>query len=60
MGLSWHVILRDSDALPGTVIDSDPAEGQEVPSDTRITLVVAQGVTPPATGTPEAPGLNGD
>jgi PASTA domain-containing protein len=60
MGMSWHVILRDSDALPGTVIDSDPAEGQEVPPDTRITLVVAQGVTPPATGTEEVPGLNGD
>jgi hypothetical protein len=63
MGLSWHVILRDDDALPGTVIDSDPVEGQEVPPDTRITLVVAQGATPPATGTTgstEEPGLNGD
>ncbi|NMO56781.1 PASTA domain-containing protein [Actinoplanes sp. TBRC 11911] len=60
MGLSWHVILRDDDALPGTVIDSDPVEGQEVPPDTRITLVVAQGATPPATGTAGEPGLNGD
>jgi PASTA domain len=63
MGLRWHVILHDGDALPGTVIDSDPAEGQEVPPDTRITLVVAEGATPPATGptgSSEEPGLNGD
>ena len=40
-GLSIRVIYRDSDAPAGTVIDSDPAEGQEVPPDTRVTLVIA-------------------
>lgn len=55
VGLRWRVILRDDDALPGTVIESDPAEGQEVPPDTRVTLVVAQGVAPP-TGSSEGPG----
>ncbi|WP_430779649.1 PASTA domain-containing protein [Actinoplanes sp. G11-F43] len=40
-GLGWRVIRRESDAEPDTVIACDPAEGQQVPSDTRITLVVA-------------------
>ncbi|MEU4428817.1 PASTA domain-containing protein [Actinoplanes sp. NPDC024001] len=40
-GLTYRVIRRSSDAEPGTVIDSDPPEGRLVPSDTRITLVVA-------------------
>jgi hypothetical protein len=40
-GLGWRVIRRESDAEPDTVIDCDPAEGQQVPSDTRVTLVVA-------------------
>ena len=40
-GLSIRVIYRDSDAPARTVIDSDPAEGQEVPPDTRVTLVIA-------------------
>ncbi|WP_328464069.1 PASTA domain-containing protein [Actinoplanes sp. NBC_00393] len=40
-GLTSRVIRRSSDAEPGTVIDSDPPEGRLVPSDTRITLVVA-------------------
>jgi hypothetical protein len=39
---STHVIYRPSlDAEPDTVIDSDPEEGQEVPPDTRVTLVVS-------------------
>ncbi|WIM96595.1 PASTA domain-containing protein [Actinoplanes oblitus] len=51
-GLSYRVILRPSDAEPGTVIDSDPPEGQVVPADTRITLVVAAERTDgPATAT---------
>ncbi|WP_160165785.1 PASTA domain-containing protein [Actinoplanes sp. OR16] len=40
-GLTFRVIRRESDAEPGTVIDSDPPEGSVVTSDTRITLVVA-------------------
>jgi hypothetical protein len=40
--LRYRVLYLDSKAAPGTVIDSDPAEGQEVPPDTRITIVVAQ------------------
>lgn len=40
-GLGWRVIRRESDVEPDTVIACDPAEGQQVPSDTRITLVVA-------------------
>jgi hypothetical protein len=51
-GLSFREILRRSDAAPGTVIDSDPAEGQQVPPDTQVTLVVA---ARPATTTPTAP-----
>jgi len=33
------------------VIDSDPAEGQQVPADTVITLIVAAAPTTPATPT---------
>lgn len=40
-GLAWRVIRRENDAEPGTVINCDPAEGQQVPSDTRVTLVVS-------------------
>jgi hypothetical protein len=41
-GLRYRVLYRDSTAPPGTVIDSDPEEGQEVPPDTRVTIVVSQ------------------
>ena len=41
-GLHYRVLYLNSTAAPGTVIDSDPAEGQEVPPDTRVTIVVAQ------------------
>jgi hypothetical protein len=54
MNLNWRVLYLDNKALPGTVIDSDPAEGQEVPPDTRITLVVA-GPDPSATPSTSAP-----
>ena len=40
-GLTYRLIFRASDAAPGTVIDSDPAEGQQVPPDTQVTLVIA-------------------
>jgi hypothetical protein len=33
--------VRSTEASPGTVIDSDPAEGQKVPPDTVVTLVIA-------------------
>ncbi|WP_229076751.1 PASTA domain-containing protein [Actinoplanes sp. DH11] len=45
-GLSYRVIQRESEAEPGTVIDSDPPEGSLVPSDARITLVVATEPSP--------------
>jgi hypothetical protein len=48
---STHVIYRPSDAEPDTVIDSDPEEGQEVPPDTRVTLVVSAPSTATATTT---------
>ncbi|MEV6303704.1 PASTA domain-containing protein [Actinoplanes sp. NPDC051861] len=54
-GLTYRVIRRPSDAEPETVIDSDPPEGRLVPSDTRVTLVVAQpGTTDPAPSSPSA------
>jgi cytoskeletal protein RodZ len=41
-GLRYRVLYRASTAAPeGTVIDSDPKEGQEVPPDTRVTIVVS-------------------
>ena len=47
-GLTYRVITRNGEGTPGTVIDSDPAEGQEVPDGTTVTLVVAaQRTTPP-------------
>lgn len=55
-GLPYRVLYRNSTAAPGTVIDSDPAEGQEVPPDTRVTIVVAQqgNATTTPTGTATA------
>jgi hypothetical protein len=50
-GLSYRLIFRRSDAAAGTVIDSDPAEGQEVPADTQVTLVIAAQPNTPATPT---------
>ena len=57
-GLSFREIVRPSDAAPGTVIDSDPPEGQEVPPDTQVTLVIAAERTTtaaPPTTTPTTP-----
>jgi cytoskeletal protein RodZ len=55
--LPYRLLYRNSTAAPGTVIDSDPPEGQEVPPDTRVTIVVAQGdATTTPTGTATATG----
>jgi beta-lactam-binding protein with PASTA domain len=54
---STHVIYQPSDAEPDTVIDSDPEEGQEVPPDTRVTLIVSAPST--ATTTPTATDTTG-
>ncbi|AGL13552.1 PASTA domain-containing protein [Actinoplanes sp. N902-109] len=49
--------VPSTDAPPGTIIGSDPAEGQQVPGDTIINLIIASEPTatattpPPATGT---------
>lgn len=51
---STRVIYKESDAEPDTVIDSDPEEGQEVPPDTRVTLVVSAPSTGTATATATA------
>jgi hypothetical protein len=48
---STHVIYRPSDGEPDTVIDSDPEEGQEVPPDTRVTLIVSAPSTAATTAT---------
>lgn len=40
-GLSYRLRFVTSDSPPGTVIDSDPTEGQQVPADTVITLIIA-------------------
>jgi PASTA domain len=52
-GLSSRLRFRTSnDAPAGTVIDSDPEEGQEVPPDTVVTLVIAaEPTTEPTTST---------
>lgn len=54
-GLSYRVIKLPSDAEPGTVIDCDPAEGQVVPPDSKVTLVVAVERTAGPTSTTTAP-----
>jgi cytoskeletal protein RodZ len=41
-GLSYRLrFVTSNDAPAGTVIDSDPAEGRKVPSDTVVTLIIA-------------------
>ncbi|MFG1607150.1 PASTA domain-containing protein [Actinoplanes sp. NPDC049265] len=54
-GFQSRVIYRPSESPAGTVIDSDPAEGQEVPPDTVVTLVIAvpQQAPPSTGGTPK-------
>jgi cytoskeletal protein RodZ len=56
-GLSSRLrFLSSTDAPPGTVIDSDPAEGQEVPPDTVVTLVIA--AEPRTSSSPSATATN--
>jgi hypothetical protein len=50
--------VASTDAPPGTVIDSDPPEGQEIPPDTTVTLIIVAQPTP-TTPTTEAPGPPG-
>lgn len=56
-GLAYRLrFVTSADAAPGTVIDSDPAEGQQVPSDTTVTLIVASAPSSAATTTPGSTG----
>ena len=50
-GLNYRLRYVTSESPAGTVIDSDPAEGQQVPADTVITLIIAAEPTAPATPT---------
>ena len=50
-GLNYRLRYVTSDSPAGTVIDSDPAEGQQVPADTVITLIIAAGPTTSPTPT---------
>jgi hypothetical protein len=47
-GLYYRLRFVKSDSPAGTVIDSDPAEGQQVPADTVITLIIAAESRPSA------------
>jgi PASTA domain-containing protein len=48
-GLSARLKYRNSSQAPaGTVIDSDPAEGQEVPPDSVVTLIIASAQPSPS------------
>jgi hypothetical protein len=53
-GLNYRLRYMTSDSPAGTVIDSDPAEGQQVPADTVIALIIAAEPTAPATPTQPA------
>jgi hypothetical protein len=61
-GLNYRLRYVTSDSPAGTVIDSDPAEGQQVPADTVIALIIAAQptATPPQTATTEPTGQQGD
>jgi hypothetical protein len=60
-GLRYRLRFVTSDSPAGTVIDSDPAEGQQVPADTVITLIIAAAPTAPTTtATSEPTGLPDD
>lgn len=51
-GLAYRLrFVTSADAPAGTVIDSDPQEGQQVPSDTTVTLIIASAPSSPATPT---------
>ncbi|XVU25525.1 PASTA domain-containing protein [Actinoplanes sp. CA-054009] len=55
-GLNYRIKYLAVDAPAGTVVDSDPPEGQEVPPDTVVTLVVA---AEGATTAPTTPATTG-
>jgi hypothetical protein len=58
VGLSARLrYLTSDDASAGTVLDSDPEEGQEVPPDTVVTLIIAASPTTAPT-TPSAGVIN--
>jgi len=62
-GLSTRLKYRNStEAPPGTVIDSDPAEGQEVPPDSVVTLIIARAQPSPSASSSSSatPGTAGD
>jgi hypothetical protein len=60
VGLTYRLIFRPADAEPGTVIDSDPPEGREVPADTEVTLVIAAPRTSAPTPSPSVTGGGAD
>lgn len=53
-GLNYRLRFVTSASPAGTVIDSDPTEGQQVPADTVITLIIAADSTAPAVPDPAA------
>lgn len=53
-GLNYRLRFVTSDSPAGTVIDSDPAEGQQVPADTVVSLIIAAESTAPAQPAPSA------
>jgi hypothetical protein len=57
-GLRYQVEHRESDRIPGTVLDSDPEPGEDVSPGSEVTLIVAEPpgepTTAPATRTPGA------
>ena len=62
-GLNYRLRFVTSDSPAGTVIDSDPAEGQQVPADTVITLIIAAEPTaaaPTPSASTEPPGADED
>ncbi|GAB1688328.1 PASTA domain-containing protein [Krasilnikovia sp. M28-CT-15] len=58
-GLAYRVRFVRSEAPPGTVIDSDPAEGQQVPPDTTVTLIVSAPPSPSAEPSSTPTGTSG-
>ncbi|MFC0532862.1 PASTA domain-containing protein [Phytohabitans kaempferiae] len=46
LGLDYQLVYRPAGEEPGTVIESDPAEGETVPDGGVVTLVIASPLTP--------------